>query len=506
MPPTPRCSRDPSISPSLRETAVVERQGQAQFAAPSGISQTVIGVGRVYLRAVPRPNASSAAAFVEPSPGPATSHAPAARAVAAPSTAVPSPAVPSPAVPSPAAPSPAAPARHLFRAAAVDARRAEVGAPQLESRVTPRSWSVLGLLVSLVALSFIGAALASVEVTAEARGVLRAPMGLRPVASVLGGSVDEVLVHAGDTVESGQLLARLEATELRAGLLSRERELDRSRAEAVLSEKRERELDARAARALERRRAALQSRIDVSGERLRQRRERSVDYDVLVRQGGASRAEGLSVKEALQEASEAVSSSSSELALLELEQVDRARLAQERESARRTLVSRAEADVEEARARLASAEVRAPASGRVESLSIAAGAVIEAGAVLGNIVPSGAPRSIVAFVASQEVAFVVVGAQATVDVGALPVSEFGRAEARVTRVSSDVATPAEVQAALGEAASAALVRVELELVESVTSAKMEGLLRSGDRVKLRLHRRDRRLAGLLFDFVGRWLR
>ena len=65
------------------------------------------------------------------------------------------------------------------------------------------------LLASLVALLFVGAALATVEVTAEAQGMLRAPKGLRPVASVLGGSLSEVLVQSGDQVQTGQVVARL---------------------------------------------------------------------------------------------------------------------------------------------------------------------------------------------------------------------------------------------------------------------------------------------------------
>jgi hypothetical protein len=111
----------------------------------------------------------------------------------------------------------------------------------------------------------------------------------------------------------------------------------------------------------------------------------------------------------------------------------------------------------------------------------------------------------VGFVPSREIAFVAAGAPATVEVQSLPVSEFGLGKARVSRVSTDVATAAEVQATLGEAPTGSVVRVELELVASESSAQMDAHLRSGDRVKIRLHRRERRLITLLFDFVKRWV-
>jgi HlyD family secretion protein len=335
--------------------------------------------------------------------------------------------------------------------------------------------------------------------------VLRAPNGLRPVASVLAGAVTDVEVQSGDSVEASQLIARLEATELRASLEARVRELELVRDDVTRSERHDELLEAESARALGRRRAALRERIELNAERRDQRRARDVSLAALVRDGGASRAEGLAAKEALQDATEQVSSLSNELGLLDLESADRARQAQERQSARKNQLGRAEAGVAEARTLLAATEIRAPAAGRVESLLVVPGAVLAAGGVLGHIVPSGSPRTITAFVASREIAFVQAGAPASVEVQSLPVSEFGLARARVTRVSTDVATAVEVQSALGEAFAGSFVRVELELVASIETSKMEPLLRSGERVKIRLHRRERRLITLLFDFVRRWV-
>jgi HlyD family secretion protein len=405
-----------------------------------------------------------------------------------------------------AAPGRAAAGAGLFRSAALDARRADAVDPGLGANVKAKSWSLLLLILSLVALSAAGAALASVEVTAEAQGVLRAPNGLRPVASVLAGAVTDVLVRSGDAVEAGQVIARLESTELRASLEARQRELELVRDDVARSSRHDEQLEAESSRALSRRRATLRERIELNAERREQRRARDESLAALVLEGGASRSEGMAAKEALQDASELVSSLGSELAQLDLEIADRSRQSQERESLRRTQLGRAEASAEEARTLLAATEIHAPAAGRIESLLAAPGAVVAAGGVLGNIVPNGAPRAITGFIPSREIAFVQPGAPANVEVQSLSVSEFGLAKAIVTRVSTDVATAVEVQSALGEAPAAGpFVRVELELLESDASGKMEPLLRSGERVKIRLHRRERRLITLLFDFVRRWV-
>jgi len=413
----------------------------------------------------------------------------------------------SPAAPSPSERTESEPrsAPGLFRKAAVDARRSDAAEVDFLAGFKPKGWSVLLLLASLVGLLFLGAALAKVEVNAEAQGMLRAPRGLRPVASVLGGSISEVLVQSGDQVQQGQVVARLEATELRAALVNSERELATTQREVSETDRRDRQIEERASAAMQRRRVALQGRVEINRERLVQRRQQSDNYAELVREGGASQDQNLTVREALNAASENVSALSAELAQLDLEIADRARQWQERDTARRSQLSRAEASVEQARAVLASTEIKAPTSGQIESVLASPGNVIETGGLFGNIVPSGAPRTIVAFVPSRDIAFVTPGATATVEVQSLPISEFGLGKGVVTRVSSDVATPTEVQATLGETLQGTLVRVELELIDSETSALMNPHLRSGDRVTIRLHRRERRVITLLFDFVRKWV-
>jgi hypothetical protein len=85
------------------------------------------------------------------------------------------------------------------------------------------------------------------------------------------------------------------------------------------------------------------------------------------------------------------------------------------------------------------------------------------------------------------------------------VSEFGQAQAKVTRISSDIAKPEELADQFGEVASGSFVRVELELLPESETAAMSPHLRSGERLKVRLLRRERRIISLMFEFARTWL-
>jgi multidrug resistance efflux pump len=190
---------------------------------------------------------------------------------------------------------------------------------------------------------------------------------------------------------------------------------------------------------------------------------------------------------------------------LNLSLADRKREWKQRSLERSASLSRAVAAVDEAKSLLALTEVRSPAAGRVESLLVTPGAVVQPGRVIAQIVPKAAPRSIVAFLPSREMAFVSVGSQANVEIESLPVNEFGMARARVRRISADIAKPEEIQTAFGEVLPGSFVRVELDLIDDASQAKMAPHLRSGERVLVRLHRREQRVLSLIFEFTRKWL-
>jgi multidrug resistance efflux pump len=406
----------------------------------------------------------------------------------------------------PAPPQAAVPERReLFRQAALEGRDG-VAAPLVDA-AEPKagSWGILVLLLSLVAALFLGAGLLSVEVTVRAPGALRAPNGLRSVESVLSGAVTEVLVQAGDQVAADQVVARLEETQLRATLTLREQELATLRRDTAEADAADASLLRQTTRAAEHQRRALSRRSNIHEDQLRQRSQQLSNLRAMRESGVASGNDELSGEESMQAAAEQIALVGSQLAELNLSLADRRRESKQRELERKSSLSRALAAVEEAKSLLALTEVRSPAAGRVESLLVTPGAVVQPGRVIAQIVPPDAPRSIVAFLPSREVSFVSVGSQANVEIESLPVNEFGMARAVVKRISADIAKAEETAAAFGEALPGSCVRVELEMLEDANQEKMAPHLRSGERVLVRLHRRQQRVLSLIFEFTRKWL-
>lgn len=114
---------------------------------------------------------------------------------------------------------------------------------------------------------------------------------------------------------------------------------------------------------------------------------------------------------------------------------------------------------------------------------------------------AGTPGSVVAFLPPRDMAWIEAGASARIEVESLPVAEFGAATARVTRVSADIAEPEQLATAFGATVPSAYARVELALVAAPHPA-LEQHIRAGERLTVRIHRREQRLLGVLFGWLA----
>lgn len=497
----------PKLDFDAEVTQVISEASRLQAAARIAASRAAQAVAAA---AVVSPAVQPAAA-VGRVPGPAAGRAPAVApkplAVQQEHRAQPAP-TPRPQA-SPAAPaSTAAPMvaskRVLFRDAAMKAQNAVDEADVELPKPSGGAWGLLAVVASLVIVLFGGAAVAAIEVTVKAPGVLRAPEGLRSIEAALAGSVSEVLVRAGEYVEEGELVARLEGAQLQASLVSRKKELSLLQQEGAESATTDERLGKRTRSALYRRRDVLKSRAEINRVQREQRHVRLVQTHAMVVEGAASKEQELVARESYQGALQQQQELRSGLADVQLQLAELSNRLESQALARRTAQSRGQAALEEIQSLLKNTEVRAVTTGRVESILVQVGSVVQPGKVLAQVVPSGALRSIVAFLPSREIAFVAVGTTARVEVESLPVGEFGMGKAVITRISSDIAKPEEIGAAFGEALPGSFVRVELELVEQEGSA-INGHLRSGERIVVRLHRRERRILSLMFEFARKWL-
>lgn len=468
--------------------------GLAAVAAPPDATLGTLQGHALQLLRAPAPAAPPAAP-----PAPAS-------AIRAPAPPPPTPALQAP-VAAEAAAQPAAPAEppkapaaeHLFRREALAAQYGSHEPRTSLPQPTGSNWGILVVVASLVIVVFAGALLASVEVTVKAPGALRAPEGLRPVESAIAGAIAEVEVRAGDEVKAGQLIAKLAVAQLDASLTAKRQELEALKHQNAMGEATDKAYAERIETALQRRRRVLHSRSQLNQELRAQRRDLLDRTHELVRHGASSLNQELTFRESLHEALDAGQLLRSNLADIDVQLADARNQMAERALARDIALARAQAALLEVETLIAHAEVRSPAAGRVESLLVKSGAVVQAGQLVAQIVPPDAPRSIVAFLPASETAFIAAGTSARVELESLPVSEFGMAQATVRRISSDIADPQEQAAALGQATPGATVRVELEIDSA--SEQMTPHLRSGERVTVRLHRRERRIISLMFDFA-----
>src|SRR5690242_4161283 len=82
-------------------------------------------------------------------------------------------------------------------------------------------WASRGLvyiILGLVVAAILWAALSKIDIVAESRGTLVPEGYVKPVQAAVTGIVQNVFVREGDTVEGGQALVQLDASEIRTRL------------------------------------------------------------------------------------------------------------------------------------------------------------------------------------------------------------------------------------------------------------------------------------------------
>lgn len=143
-------------------------------------------------------------------------------------------------------------------------------------------------------------------------------------------------------------------------------------------------------------------------------------------------------------------------------------------------------------------EIRAPADGIVKDLAVtAAGAVVQAGALLLNVVPRNEPLQAEVLLGNEDAGFVAVGQNVQVKVGAYPFQKYGLLEGKVTHVAADA-----TQAQGGQASTLtyrALVRLERQSLKSPDGETLA--LAPGMLVAAEIHQGDRTVMEYLLSPV-----
>lgn len=364
-------------------------------------------------------------------------------------------------------------------------------------------WVALIGLCTLAAAAVGVAALGRIEVVSEAEGSLLARGGPRPVAVLADGVIAELSARPGQQVEAGQLLAHIAINGLEAALerSAQEVALLREQAERTETEAKA-QLDA-ALTGLVAKGQLLQRRAALKSGRVAKLRKHAEHMRALSDDRVALESDALAAEQAAFMAREELLLLRQQVAEVQIEVADRKRNYEIDRTAREFRTREAEAALTEARTRTELGRVHAPEAGRLESLLVSEGEAVRAGQVVAQIVPEGSADRVVVFAPEKDAPFLRPGLPATLEFASLPVSEFGRAKAKITRVAKDRPLPAELARVLGTRAEQreTLVRVEVEPVDDATWKKMSARLDSGAQVVAHLQTRKRRIASLLFDFI-----
>lgn len=402
---------------------------------------------------------------------------------------------------------PSTPAPGLFRQEALEHfLEAEEGRTLV--RVSPPwTWSLLLIVLSCLATGLVFSIVGKVEVNGRGRGILHPAAGIPMLICQVDGTVGQVEVHSGQTVQAGAVLVRIDAPVVQARLFEARRATQAVRERFHAANLLQDQAFARQCRNLRSRMAKLQEQ-SASQERSAAMYGRRLKANlILEREGVLSPSQADVAREDLAQAQRSLCAS--EEALEQVRQ-ELASLDHQRQDAlwTRERTIRDARTQEEALAYLhAQTVVKAPRGGVVEALLVKPGEVVAPGKALGKVVPQGLPLRAVCFLAEKDRAFVKPGDAVVLEMDQLPYAEYGTVRAKVLRISSDLASPHEVQEALGDspAPMAPAFRVELEITDAAASKKARVPLRSGMLMHARFTLRRQRLLTLVLEPLRKWL-
>jgi hemolysin D len=391
-----------------------------------------------------------------------------------------------------------APARRLVRDPAKwrpDARRSDLrdflpaALEIVETPASPLAGWFNGCICALVLFGLAWSYFGRLDVNAVASGKVQPPGRTKVVQPFEGGRVKEILVDNGRLVKAGDILVRLDETELaatRAGLAA---SLDGYKAEAnrrhaaviaaevdgvdvaiawdadVSAAARAREttvlradLDRLSAnlRSLAEQRREKQSRretlvasIAAQNEVISPLREQVGMRDELYRRNVGSRLNLLDTLGTLKQAEATLASLTGQLAeadvaILEIEREmikTRSSFVDDNEGKLAAAARQIEVTSQQllgAEAKLSEMTLRAPITGIIQAMSVTTiGQVVQPGQELMQVVPADQPLQIEAYVLNSDAGFVAPGQRAVIKVDAFPFTRYGTIDGVVTSVAND---------------------------------------------------------------------
>lgn len=301
-------------------------------------------------------------------------------------------------------------AQHLLRKAALE----KMSSPEqldMAMRVTsPLSWVALLTLGALIVAAVVFSIVGRISVKVDASGILLRGETLQTIQAPGNGSVASVEVREGDTVEQGQLVARLELPDIDSEIRATEGRIGDLEAQGFS------------------RQAQVGSLRASYQQQLNELAVRRANVETLVRRQ-------LKTRNDLATIDAQISSVRSQLVQATLGEVERENQLSEQRRKLGQLLEK----------KTASTEIRSPYRGRVAAVLKPRGQQIRQGERLINLEDPDAPFHVLLFVPFAEGKKVASGMVVRVSPSTVKPEEFGFILGRVDSISSQPVTPEEVR-------------------------------------------------------------
>lgn len=372
----------------------------------------------------------------------------------------------------------------------------------------PWTWTLLWILLIAISAALLASIFGHVNINGRGRGIIRPSTGIRILISQTAGTVDQILTHSGQQVNAGTVLLRINVPNIQSELLTAERQIEAVgtyfKSTTILQDtayaEQSRRLQNRIAQLKEQLTSQQQS-IQIYQRRLDSKLKLEKDSIMSAIEVDAAREDLAQAQRQAGNAQQALDQAQQEFAALESRRQDEL-------WASKQVVQNAKVKRDALALMLKQTEICAPENGIVEALLVNTGEVIQLGQAVGKLIPQNAPLHVISFLAEKDRAFVKVGDEVHLELDQLSYAEFGTLRAKVLRISDDLASPFEIQEALGENQKIDIpcIRVELTITDSKATDNAKVKLRSGMLMNVRFTLRSQRLITLVLDPLRRWFR
>jgi membrane fusion protein len=326
--------------------------------------------------------------------------------------------------------------------------------------------------------------------------------------SQASGVVGRIEVHSGQAVRMGTLLLEIEAPNIKSQLLEAERQTEAINSDFQALSIRQDAAYAEQKQRVTERIAQLQAQTKSYQESIRLYERKLKAKEMLLKEGLISTFEAEDAREGIAQAQRQLINGQQ---TLDQARQERAALESRRQDdlwQRKLVVQNAESKRDGLAFVREQTVVLAPEDGVVEALLVKPGEVIQAGQVVGKLIPNAAPLQVISFLAEKDRAFVKPGDEVRLELEQLPYAEYGTLRAKVVRLYDDLASPHEIREALGEdqKLDVPTYRVELEITNADALEFAKVRLRTGMLMNVRYTLRRQRLITLVLDPLRRWFK